>query len=81
MQGGRRWGGRLDMQRYLIVIEKAGNGYSAYAPDIDGAVAVGKTREEVIKNMQEAIQFHFDGMREDGLPLPEGYASAEYVAV
>ncbi|MBX3004882.1 MAG: type II toxin-antitoxin system HicB family antitoxin [Anaerolineales bacterium] len=69
------------MQRYLIVIEKAVNGYSAYAPDIDGCVAAGETSEEVIKNMQEAIQFHFDGMREDGLPLPEGYASAEYVAV
>ncbi|UYN90953.1 MAG: type II toxin-antitoxin system HicB family antitoxin [Anaerolineales bacterium] len=69
------------MTRYLIVIEKADGNFSAYSPDIDGCVAAGETREEAIKNMQEAIQFHFDGMREDGLPLPEGYASAEYVAV
>lgn len=69
------------MTRYLIVIEKADSNFSAYSPDIDGCVAAGETREEAIKNMQEAIQFHFDGMREDGLPLPEGYASAEYVAV
>jgi len=69
------------MTRYLIVIEKANSNFSAYSPDIDGCVAAGETREEAIKNMQEAIQFHFDGMREDGLPLPEGYASAEYVAV
>lgn len=69
------------MTRYLIVIEKADGNFSAYSPDIDGCVAAGETREEAIKNMQEAIQFHFEGMREDGLPLPEGYASAEYVAV
>lgn len=69
------------MTRYLIVIEKADSNFSAYSPDIDGCVAAGETREEAIKNMQEAIQFHFEGMREDGLPLPEGYASAEYVAV
>ncbi|MCW5873267.1 MAG: type II toxin-antitoxin system HicB family antitoxin [Anaerolineales bacterium] len=69
------------MARYLIVIEKANGNFSAYSPDIDGCVAAGDTREEAIKNMQEAIQFHFEGMQEDGLPLPEGYASAEYVAV
>jgi len=69
------------MTRYLIVIEKADSNFSAYSPDIDGCVAAGETREEAIMNMQEAIQFHFEGMREDGLPLPEGYASAEYVAV
>lgn len=69
------------MARYLIVLEKTDCNFSAYSPDIDGCIAAGETREEAIKNMQEAIQLHFEGMREDNLPLPESYASAEYVAV
>ncbi|MCW5878656.1 MAG: type II toxin-antitoxin system HicB family antitoxin [Anaerolineales bacterium] len=69
------------MARYLIVIEKTNKNYSAYSPDLDGCVAAGQTREETVKNMQEAIEFHLAGMEEDGLPLPEGSASAEYVAV
>jgi predicted RNase H-like HicB family nuclease len=69
------------MARYLIVIEKAKGNYSAYSPDLDGCIAVGKTREETIQNMKEAIEFHIEGMKEDGLVIPEGETSAEYVAV
>jgi len=69
------------MSRYLIVIEKAKSNYSAYSPDLDGCIAVGKTREETIQNMKEAIEFHIEGMKEDGLPVPEGQTSAEYIAV
>lgn len=69
------------MVSYLVVLETTKHGYSAYAPDIDGCVAAGETREETVKNMQEAIEFHLAGMREDGLALPEGQSSAEYVAV
>ncbi|MCL5428646.1 MAG: type II toxin-antitoxin system HicB family antitoxin [Chloroflexi bacterium] len=69
------------MRRFLIVIEKANNNYSAYSPDLDGCVAAGKTREETLHLMREAIEIHIAGMQEDGLPIPEGQASAEYVAV
>jgi len=69
------------MARYLIVIEKAKKNYSAYSPDLDGCVAAGKTREEAITNMKEAIEFHIEGLTEDGLPVPEGQTSAEYIAV
>jgi len=69
------------MSRFLIVIEKASNNYSAYSPDLDGCVAAGKTREETLDLMREAIELHLKGMQEDGLPIPEGKASAEYVAV
>ncbi len=51
---------------YLIVIEKTETGYSAYSPDIPGCVSTGKSREEVEKSMQEAIEFHLDGLREEG---------------
>jgi predicted RNase H-like HicB family nuclease len=69
------------MRRYLVVIEKADSTYSAYSPDLPGCVARGRTREEVEERMREAIAFHLEGLREDGLPLPEPQSSAAYVAV
>jgi predicted RNase H-like HicB family nuclease len=65
--------------RYAIVIEKAEGNYSAYAPDLPGCVATGATVEEVEKEMRQAIRFHLDGLREDGLPAPPPSALAEYV--
>lgn len=53
------------MHRFLVIIEKAENNYSAYSPDLPGCVATGKTREEAERNMHEAIQFHIDGLIED----------------
>ncbi len=69
------------MKRYLVVIEQAGGNLSAYSPDLPGCVATGKTRDEVEVNMREAIRMHLDGLKEDGLPIPEPSATAEYVAV
>jgi len=69
------------MYRFLIVIEKTKNNYSAYAPDLPGCVATGKSRGEVELNMHEAVEMHVQGMIEDKLPIPKGVASAEYIAV
>jgi len=69
------------MYRFLIVIEKAKNNYSAYSPDLPGCVATGKTREEVERNMHEAVEIHIQGLLEDKLPIPESTAYAEYIAV
>ena len=55
---------------YLVVIEKTNTGYSAYVPDLPGCVTVGDTKEEVQAHIKEAIQFHLDGMREDGVAIP-----------
>jgi len=65
--------------RYAVVIEKADGNYSAYAPDLPGCVATGRTREEVDTNIREAIRFHLDGLREDGLPIPQPQAHCDYV--
>lgn len=65
--------------RYAIVIEKATVNYSAYVPDLPGCVATGATIEEVNQQMKEAIAFHLDGLREDGLPIPEPTTLCEYV--
>jgi len=69
------------MYRFLVVIEKANNNYSAYSPDLPGCVATGTTREEAEKNMYEAIEMHIQGLLEDKLPIPESKSFAEYVAV
>ncbi len=69
------------MQNYLIIIEKAANNYSAYAPDVHGCVSTGKTPEETLKNMQEALEFHIKGLIEDGLPIPEAITKSAYAKV
>jgi predicted RNase H-like HicB family nuclease len=67
--------------RYAIVIEKATGNYSAYVPDLPGCVATGATIEEVEAEIREAIEFHLEGLREDGLPIPEPVSRVEYVDV
>jgi predicted RNase H-like HicB family nuclease len=69
------------VRRFLIVIEKAGENFSAYAPDLPGCIATGKTREEVESNMLDAMQLHLQGLIEDQTPIPESYATAELVAL
>jgi predicted RNase H-like HicB family nuclease len=65
--------------RYAVVIEKTGTGYSAFVPDLPGCVATGKNQAEVEIEMRDAIRFHIDGLREDGLPMPTPTSIAEYV--
>ncbi|KAB2868301.1 MAG: type II toxin-antitoxin system HicB family antitoxin [Burkholderiaceae bacterium] len=67
--------------RYAIVIEKAEGNYSAYVPDLPGCVATGTTVAEVESQIREAIAFHVEGMREDGLPVPAPSSQVEYVEV
>jgi predicted RNase H-like HicB family nuclease len=63
--------------RYAIVIEKAEANYSAYVPDLLGCIATGPTVNAVKKEIREAIRFHIDGLRADGLRVPEPSAIAE----
>jgi predicted RNase H-like HicB family nuclease len=70
-----------EMSRYLIVIEETPTGFSAYSPDVAGCVATGATRPEVERNMHDALEFHLDGLREDGQPVPPPSTSAAYVEV
>lgn len=67
--------------RYAIVIEKAASNYSAYVPDLPGCVATGNTFAEVESEIREAIAFHLEGMREDGLPVPAPSSQVDYVEV
>jgi predicted RNase H-like HicB family nuclease len=67
--------------KYAVVIEKGTTSYSAYVPDLPGCVAVGKNREEVVKLIQQAIEFHIDGLREDGEPVPTPASTIEFIDV
>jgi predicted RNase H-like HicB family nuclease len=67
--------------RYAIVIEKAEANYSAYVPDLPGCVATGFTLAEAEEQIREAIAFHVEGLREDGLPVPEPSSKVEYVDI
>lgn len=69
------------MKKYLVVIEKTETGYSAYSPDLEGCVATGRSREEVEREMQGAIEFHLEGMTRNGEPIPEPRTYSRYVEV
>ena len=67
--------------RYAVVIEKADNNYSAYVPDLPGCVATGVSVEEVEAEIREAIEFHLEGLCEDGVPIPIPQSRVDYVEV
>ena len=67
--------------RYAIVVEKGPTSYGAYVPDLPGCVAAAATRDEVLRLIRDAIEFHIEEMREEGLEVPEPLSSAEYVEV
>jgi len=67
--------------RYAVVVEKSKNGFGAYVPDLQGCVAVAETRKEVLQLIQEAIEFHLEGLREDGEKIPQPRSQVEYIEV
>jgi predicted RNase H-like HicB family nuclease len=67
--------------KYLVLIEPTNTGFSAYSPDLPGCVSTGATRDECESNMREAIEFHLDGLREEGEAVPKPTTSAAFVEV
>ena len=67
------------MMRYAVIIEKGKRNFSAYVPDLPGCVATGKTRKAVERELREAIRFHLDGMREDGISIPKPTSTCDYI--
>ena len=69
------------MKKYLIIVEETDTGYSAYSPDLPGCGSTGKTKEEVERNIQQAIEFHIEGLKQDGHAVPEPSSYSSYVDV
>lgn len=66
------------MVRYTVIIEKAEDGgFGAYVPDLPGCIGMGATKEETLENIAEAMRFHIEGMKAEGLPIPSPTTEAE----
>ena len=66
--------------KYAVIIEQGEDGFGAYVPDLPGCIAVGDTRDEVKELIQEAIEFHIEGLKESGQPIPTPASSVEFIA-
>ena len=71
----------VEVMRYLIVVEETGTGFSAYSPDLEGCVATGSTMEDVERKMKEAIEFHLEGLQEEGITIPVPHSYSQYLEV
>ena len=67
--------------RYAVIVEKGPESYGAHVPDLPGCVAAGESREEVMSLIQEAMAFHIEGLKRDGLPVPPPSSAVEFVDV
>lgn len=67
--------------RYMVVIERGATSWGAHVPDLPGCIAVGETREEALRLVREAIEFHIDGLRQDGMPVPTPISEGDFVEV
>ena len=71
----------MAVMRYMVVVERGETSWGAHVPDLPGCVAVGKSREEVLRLIREAIEFHIDGLKQDGVPVPTPSSEGEFVEV
>jgi len=67
--------------KYAVVVEQGENSFGAYVPDLPGCIAAADTREEVLQLIHEAIEFHIEGLHEDGQPIPRPSSSIEYIKI
>jgi len=67
--------------KYMVVIEEGASGYGAHVPDLPGCIAAGETREAVLGLIKEAIEFHIEGLRQAGEPVPPPSSVSEFVEV
>ena len=67
--------------RYMVIIEQGPQSYGPYVPDLPGCVAAGETKAEVLRLIQEAIEFHLEGLKEDGIAVPSPHSFSEFVEV
>jgi predicted RNase H-like HicB family nuclease len=71
----------MNEREYTVIYERTAHNWAAYAPDVPGCIATGRTRAEVERKFREALAFHLEGLRLDGLPVPEPMAEAGRVTV
>lgn len=67
--------------RYMVVIEEGPTSFGAYVPDLPGCIAAGESMEEVLQLIQEAIEFHIEGLKEEGQKIPPPHCSSSFVEI
>jgi predicted RNase H-like HicB family nuclease len=67
--------------RYMVVVEQGLSSFGAYVPDIPGCIAVGESKEEVLRLIHEAIEFHLEGIKDEGASVPQPHSYSEFVEV
>ena len=67
--------------RYMVVIEQGTSSFGAYVPDLPGCIAVGESKQEVLQQIQEAIEFHLEGIKAGGASAPQPLSYSEFVEV
>lgn len=67
--------------RYMVVVERGETSWGAHVPDLPGCIAVGETRDEALRLIREAIEFHIEGLKQEGLPIPVPSSEGELVEV
>jgi len=71
----------MNSMKYLVIVEKGESSFGAYVPDLPGCAAAAETKEELVKLIREAIEFHIEGLRADNLPIPRPISGVEFVEV
>ncbi|MDX1253569.1 MAG: type II toxin-antitoxin system HicB family antitoxin [Gammaproteobacteria bacterium] len=67
--------------RYMVVVEQGPSSFGAYVPDLPGCIAAGSSKQEVLQLIQEAIEFHLEGIKDQGAPVPQPHSYSEFVEV
>ncbi len=67
--------------RYMVVVEQGPSSFGAYVPDLPGCIAAGSSRQEVLQLIQEAIEFHLEGIKDQGISVPQPHSYSEFVEV
>lgn len=67
--------------RYMVVVEQGPSSFGAYVPDLPGCIAAGSSKEDVLQLIQEAIEFHLEGIKDQGIPVPQPHSYSEFVEV
>jgi len=81
MRSGRRKHAGISSMKYTVIVEQGDTSWGAYVPDLPGCVAAADTREEVLRLIREAVEFHIEGLRQQGESVPEPHSFSELVEI
>ncbi len=67
--------------KYMVIVEKGPKSWGAYVPDLPGCAAAGESRDEAVRLIREAVEFHLEGLKTEGIPIPQPSSEIEYIDI